>query len=210
MSFARIVSDLMTDKNLRRVFNEDPERFIRSYGINDADRAVLLTMNLTTIQLLAPNYLQTDLARFKIPEGEFRPISEQFFAEDGGLDPQYPSPAPGIFRYQPHSVSAAVINAKASKSFEVVVFGQSFLDVELHLIRTRDGLEAPQSSFFVVGTFRCTIVRAVFSPVPPDAGFNAGDIFRVRVIGPGPDPGGTPGKTVPKNYDALPLLQVVP
>ena len=67
MSFARIVSDLMTDKNLRRVFNEDPERFIRSYGINDADRAVLLTMNLTTIQLLAQTiYRRTSRAsRFR-------------------------------------------------------------------------------------------------------------------------------------------------
>ncbi len=199
MSFLRIVEDLMTSKKLRAQFNQDPDGFIKEYGLRSQARAVLLTMDWQEIAKKVPPEVRPDVSSFQMQNNEFLPVSEDFFAEDGGLDPQYPSPSPGIFRFRPHAISAA---AKTTKSFELVVFGQSFVDAKLELVRKADGAMAPSAHEFRIGTFRCTILRAIFSPIAADGMWKPNDKFEVRVIN-------NPGATgLEKTHVAQPLLMV--
>ena len=203
MSLAAIVRDLMRNKSLRARFNVEPDTVIGEYGLDDAARAILLTMNPGVIAPAVPAYMRAEVQAFQVPNGELPACNENFLVEGGGADPQYPTPAPGIFRYRPKTISAAEINAKNVVTFEVVVFGQSFLDAELHLIRQGDNKEAVLTNPFVLGTYRCSIVRAVVSPVQGDNGkFRANDEFTIRIIT-------SPNTANAANHDAGVRLKVL-
>jgi hypothetical protein len=138
------------------------------------------------------------LARYQIPGGEFPPASDDFLAEGGGVNPQYPSPAPGIFRYRTNppfayvkrgpndvirALSADMLNNKQPSSIEVTVFGQSYLNAQLKLVRVTDGRDAFRSDHHVLGTFRNSILRAVF--IPPGGGgtlWANGEEYQVTVV----------------------------
>jgi hypothetical protein len=207
MALFRLVDDLMRDLSVRKRFNLGPNDVIKEYGLSVRERRLLLTMDPVLIGSNVPPQMQAEVNAYVLPVGDFPPESEDFFAEDGGIDPQYPSPAPGIFRYRtnPLAISAAAINAKASVSFEVVVFGQSLLDTALKLVRVADGHEATIAHFFRIGTFRCSILRAVFSPPAPDATWTAGHQYKVTVVNL---PGAAPALT--KTIEAKPILVVNP
>jgi len=183
MGLARIVRDLMRDRHLRKRFNENPNEIMGEYGVSDADRAVLLTMDNNQIAAKMPTHMQVEVQKFKIPDDEFRAVSEDFFVEDGGADPQYPSPAPGVFRFRPQTRSAVVLNAKpvGQRVFELVVFGQSLLDVDLNLVRA-DGAVCSRSNYSVFGTFRCSVLRAVFGPPGADVAWKGGDQYAVTIL----------------------------
>jgi hypothetical protein len=203
----RLVDDMMRDLSVRKRFNLDPNDVIREYGLSVRERRLLLTMDPAVISANVPPQMQQEVNGYQLPVGDFPPESEDFFAEDGGLDPQYPSPAPGIFRYRtnPLAISAAAINAKASVSFEVAVFGQSLLECELKLVRVADGREATITHFFRIGTFRCSILRAVFSPPAPDASWTAGHQYKVTVVNLP-----AAAAALKKTFEAKPILVVNP
>ena len=184
-----LVADLMRDPELRQRFNQNPGRVMNDarYGLDASQQDALMTMDKGIIG----QALYTLFNLYDFPAGEFQPLSEDFFAEDGGIDPAYPDPKPGIFRFRPLAVSAAAVNT--DKKFEIAVFGQSFhKKSQLALRRTNTPGAAEFSFHHVIGTFRCSTVRAVVTParVPgapsPEGKFNPGDTFDVVVVNPEP------------------------
>ena len=95
----------------------------------------------------------------------------------------YPSPTPGVFRIKPRRVSAAAINSKPVKTFEFVVYGQSFVSVKLELERMppKAVAKATLSPPDLFGTFRGSILRTLVSPPAGELQFTAGDKFKVIV-----------------------------
>jgi hypothetical protein len=179
-----IINDLIREPEVRQRFNRDPKKVIREYKLDVAANAdqleALLSMDKTTI-----GDKLSDLFRnqYQMIPGEFPPPNENFLAEDGGIDPMYPSPKPGTFRVRPWRVSATEVNAKPVKAFELVVYGQSFVQVDLRLRRISDS-QVAKLSFAIppFGTFRGSILRAVVSPPQGEAQFNANDNYHVVVL----------------------------
>ena len=236
MALYRLVDDLMRDAELRQRFSSNPKKVMREYNLNKREKRILLTMDPQVVKNHAPAEMKDVIDSFEWPQNEFPPQNDDFLAEGGGVDPQYPSPMPGIFRYrttplyspikrevQPptvpptfevvRGVSKAILDTLGA--LEVTVWGQSLLDVKLKLVRVKpnDGREAlfNDSHHVVMGTFRNSIVRNVFS-APDQAGWNVGDEYEIQVINnpasPPPDPPPPPNHPQPKPYPAEPRLIV--
>jgi hypothetical protein len=171
-----------------------------------------------------PAEMRDEVNAFQIPGDEMLPATDDFMSEGGGLDPQYPSPAPGIFRYRinpaflygkdtstnPPTIlrgfSADLVNATAAGAIELTVFGQSFVDkdyTQLKLVRVKpnDGAEAVPTNYYIFGTFRNSILRAVFN-APGGVGWTAGHQYEVTVVN-------LPGMPFAKTMKAKPLLTVL-
>ncbi len=196
MPLKDLVADLIRDKSLRRRFVDDPETVMDEYRLFKKERRVLRTMDKGKLKGSLPAEMHDDIDDFNVPPGEFPPASDDFLIEGGGADAQYPSPEPALFRYRINPAfaygaggvrgfSLSIVNGTASKAIEVTVFGQSLSDVNLKLIRTLGGAgDAQPTHFFQLGTFRNSIVRAVFSPPPGAPGGNwvLNDEYAVTVI----------------------------
>ncbi len=203
MALFKLIDDLMRDRPLRRRFGVEPREVMSEYGLSKRERRILLTMDPGEIAAKVPAEMRDEVNAFQLPPGEFPPASDDFLSEGGGLDPQYPSPAPGIFRYRinppflyakdttttPPTIlrgfSADLVNTTASGSIELTVFGQSFVDTEysqLKLVRVKpnDGAEAAITHFHIMGTFRNSILRAVFNA--PSGTWTAGQQYEVTVV----------------------------
>lgn len=237
MSLFKIVDDLMRDATIRKRFVADPRALIAEYNLSNRERRILLTMNKRLVKDYVPQQMHDEVRDFIFSPGEFLPSGDEFLSEFGGLDPQYPTPEPGIFRYRinppfkyevgppvpptnpPTTVvhrgfSLAVVNTSDSKAIELTVFGQSFVDAELQLVRTRDSAQALVTNPMIMGTLRNSIVRGVIyapgSAVPGGAlPWTLGDLYQVTIVNnpslpPPPPP--NPLRTV---HTALPLLEVL-
>jgi hypothetical protein len=180
-----IVADLMRQPELRQRLNRNPMAVIKEYGLDTAPQnqlAAFLTMNPVEIG----RKLQALMGQAEMEPGDFPPPSEDFFQKDGGIDPAYPSPRPGIFRIRPRRISVAEITNNA---FEFVVYGQSFVNTKLTLKRTSDGAEANLTHEHLIGTFRGSVLRAVVRPPGGMGSFSAGEKYRVVVMNnPGAGP----------------------
>lgn len=238
MPLLSIVEDLLRDPELRQRFVAKPIKVMKEYGLKPREREILLTMDETKIKPKVPASMHDEIDDFSFDEDEFLPANGDFTVEGGGLEPNYPSPKPGIFRYrinypfsyvraqepdpanpgQPiwvvrRGFSAALVNTDAtSKPIEVTVFGQSFTDVDLQLIRKRvngtDDVRAQISHFCMMGTFRNSMVRAVFMPPVGNSGGSwiAGERYQVRII----NQKGADDATLKQTENASPLLVVLP
>jgi hypothetical protein len=179
----KIVSALLHDAEVRRRFNHDPMSVIKEFGLDAAPEEqleALLTMNPNTIAAK----LQDVVKKGELRKGEFPPPTEDFIAEDG--QPEYPTPQPAVFRFRPREVSAMAVNSKSVHAFELVVYGKSFVDVELSLERVKPVKNpsdyAKLSIPTPLGTFRASVLRTVVSPPASEAVFKSGDEYRVRVV----------------------------
>jgi hypothetical protein len=178
-----LLADLMRKPELRERFNRDLMGVVAEYGVDTAPAGqleALLTMDAPTIAAKLQSLFQQAAMR----PGEFPPPGPDFFSEDGGIDPMYPSPRPGVFRVRPRQVSAAVVNAKPVHAFEFVVYGQSFVNVELKLKRVHPvvGAYARLSVPHLFGTFRGSMLRTIVSPPQGEPNFTAGNKYQVIVL----------------------------
>jgi hypothetical protein len=180
----KIVAAMLHDPEVRRRFNERPARVMDEYALTAAEKEALLTMKLPKILAQVQNEFpafEAEITAATVTPGEFPPPREDFFVEDGGADPMYPSPRPGVHRFKPRRPSANVLNNKVVKAFELVVFGQSLLAVNLTLKRISDGKEARLGILHRFGTYRASILRVVVSPPVNEATFTANDQYHVIV-----------------------------
>ena len=196
----RIVHDLMVNPQLRQRFNQNPNAVIKEYDLDGADEQQLetfLTMNPVDIG----TKLEALVHNLRLKPGEFPAPSEDFFQEDGGGEPFYPDPKPGVFRIRPRRVRLA----KAQQPFEFVVFGQSLIEgrCDLELLRVTPANPAnvrlDLSQPVVIGTLRGSKMRTVVSELPTFP-FAVGQQFQVIVRVAGTDYG-------PKNNLLLEIIQ---
>jgi hypothetical protein len=204
MSLSKIVEELIKDPALRKRFAADPVEVMQEFRLTPRQRGILLSMDPTEVAKSVSKELADELAGFQIPGGEFRPESADFLAEAGGADPQYPSPKPGIFRYRVNppfvydtansrrGVSASQLKSISQNLIELTVFGQSYHEAELKLQTKAAPVKSAvlqTNTFFKLGTFRNTILRAVFGPPgsanDPTKDWVVGDEFQVIVVNTG-------------------------
>lgn len=170
-----LVSDLVRSKELQVRFVGDPVSMLEEYEVLEPDRSTFLTMDIAKITKRITEQL-TNYHPSIFPE------DPDFLAEDGGVDPKYPTPRPGFFRIKPAQIDAAAVNAKPSGSFELLIYGQSFHDAQILIERTSDS-KTPALAFEVaLGTYRCSLLRAVVGPVAGEQGFKVGDQFKISVV----------------------------
>lgn len=169
-----LVAELTTKRELRDRFNREPMAVLKEFGLDQAgddQMAVFLTMNVNKIA----DKLKQLVGQLEVRPGEFLPTSEDFFTEDGGTVPQYPSPKPGVFRFRPRKVKGG------KGKFEFVVYGQSLVNVKLELKRQSDAATANLDQVHLFGTFRGSVLRTLATPPGAEVTFTAGDKYQVIV-----------------------------
>jgi len=181
--FLYIIADLMRDADLRQRFNRNPKAVIKEYGLDatgDDQQEQFLTMDKVKIAAK----LQALFLNFEMRKGEFPPPGPDYLTEAGGIDPMYPTPKPGVFRARP-------THPPAGASFEFVVFGQSFVNVQLQLKRILPAAPpavaqlSPPNAF---GTFRACGLQTVASPPTGEPAFVSGHKYQIVVMSPANTP----------------------
>jgi hypothetical protein len=153
-----LVADLYRSKELRKEFNEDPERVITKYELSPDEKKVLYTMR---VQDIGDTVRQEIIdVNFDFIKGEFKRVDEMFMGELDETATEYPAPTPQVFRFRPKKAPAA------GGKFELNVYGQSFSrDAQIKLKKkTGGGPDLVVKGHRVFGTFRCSQARGVVTP----------------------------------------------
>jgi hypothetical protein len=185
----KLMAALLDDKELRRRFNDHPKRVMNEYGLNSAEKGIILTMDpaaIATEVMSQFTAFEQEIQNATVQQGEFPPCSEDYKPELGATETEYPSPTPGVYRIRPRTSTRQEIQA-AGENLEIVITGKSFArdpDPTVKVRRLSDGKEWGTSKTELFGTFRCSRIRTVVVPRPTENTILAGD-YQVMVINNG-------------------------
>jgi hypothetical protein len=159
-----LVGALIRDSEVRRRFNEKPNRVMKEYGLTADDKKILWSMTPATIEAAVD---ATVLALFKtailnapsqMDKDEFPPIDDDYV--ETGTGPLYPDPIPTVFRVRPRKIQVPA----TSKAFEFSIFGQSFSRDPEAKAKVKLGTTQMAVKETVFGTFRCSRLHVVVRP----------------------------------------------